>query len=606
MGSRKFGVYESLNPTIKSLSVTPSDFSIGGIIGHFERKYLVPFQVRTPKEKLTIFGVDTADSSFYGSDAVNGFFNNTVGVDAKLFIKSHVGYTGSAIDAVVSYTNIQNQDSTPANVIKLESAYQSNLDYGISGNRTGYTIENAYRFTTTVATSGVTGDSTIILTSVIGIKVGDVVEITGDSSAIYKTITTVNQGTKTIGFSGTLGQAVTAGNATKVMGLKLHIWRRDLNGIVSEVDTQLGSTIVSLNSSDTDNFIESVFNKTSSWVKVTRVSTTPTSPEKDFPANVSTVAYLSSGADGTSPTTSAHWSADLIAFDNTPVRFIANPETTNITIQQAIETYCQGRQDKPKVIYNIPSNQTKSALVTIGNNYQRGDSVLGIIATPSLKIQDPYSNNSVSTRTIPNVGHVMGLEIYTIGNLGVHYIPLKTTPIRGIVDIDNSNQTSFTDADRTDLGDAGINLIQYVKGYGYVLRNGRTPSTSLEFRYFNGIVMREYIGQSIVESLQSNEGEPNSYDKILGGKDAITFFMSRLWRQGSTGTVPTGETFGQFIKSDGTASKESDAYIVQADAINNPVDAIQRGERNYDIWFAYPAPTESIKIGVGILLPSQS
>ena len=55
MGSRKFGVYESLNPTIKSLSVTPSDFSIGGIIGQFERKYLVPFQVRTPKEKLTIF-----------------------------------------------------------------------------------------------------------------------------------------------------------------------------------------------------------------------------------------------------------------------------------------------------------------------------------------------------------------------------------------------------------------------------------------------------------------------------------------------------------------------------------------------------------------------
>jgi len=71
---------------------------------------------------------------------------------------------------------------------------------------------------------------------------------------------------------------------------------------------------------------------------------------------------------------------------------------------------------------------------------------------------------------------------------------------------------------------------------------------------------------------------------------------------GSTGFVPEGETFGQFEKEDGSATKFSDHCQIQADIINNPQANINEGERNLDSWFTYPTPAGSIRIGVGFML----
>jgi hypothetical protein len=85
---------------------------------------------------------------------------------------------------------------------------------------------------------------------------------------------------------------------------------------------------------------------------------------------------------------------------------------------------------------------------------------------------------------------------------------------------------------------------------------------------------------------------------------AILTFMLSLWRKGSTGTVPEGETFGRSVNEDGTLTTWEDHIIIQADAVNNPQSSIDAGERNIDVWFSYPAPATSIQIGVGILLRS--
>jgi phage tail sheath protein FI len=163
--------------------------------------------------------------------------------------------------------------------------------------------------------------------------------------------------------------------------------------------------------------------------------------------------------------------------------------------------------------------------------------------------------------------------------------------------------TFLDDNDRTDLADAGINVIQNISGTGIAIKNFFTPSTTKEFKFANGILMREFIKISVVDSLADTENEPNSYERIQNSRSAVVSFMNRLWRVGSTGNVPTGETFGQTIDPEtGQGSSLSDHFQVQADIINNPQASIEAGERDIDIWFTYPSPAGSIKIGVGLML----
>ena len=264
----------------------------------------------------------------------------------------------------------------------------------------------------------------------------------------------------------------------------------------------------------------------------------------------------------------------------------------------------KGRTDLPKVIVNIAKNRSKSQLLDIGHRFQRTDDVLAVICANFLKITDPFTTSTIAPpREIPNVGHVMGNWIRSIGLKGVHFVPAtKDNPIFGIIGI--VGDQLLNDFDRTDVAQAGINMIQFIQGSGNVIRNFFTPSTSVEFQFANGILMREFIKISSVDSLQNSENTPNSFDRIKSDKTAIVNFLFRLWSVGSTGQVPLGETFGQGINEDGTETVALDHFQVTADAVNNPEIKVQAGERNLDVFFTFPAPAGSIKIGVGILLRS--
>lgn len=609
---RKLGVHGADLPTRKSKVIVPSDFSIAALIGQFERKYSKAFVVYNSREKSEIFG-DDISSSWYGSEEVDAFFNNVGDVGAKLYIKAHVGYTGSAIDAVVASASVNNTDTPVASKLTFKAAYQNKaegaLEYGISGNRTGYTLTNGDRFSTTCLTTGLAADTWIYLTSVADVKVGDTIKIVltdSGGATVYKVVTAVDESTRMVSFSGAIhaSKKATAADVVTVRGVRLRVWRKNIRGTLTEVDTDLGKIYCALNSLVSDYYIENVFS-TSKWIDVTVLTTTPATPDVDFSADVTTVTYLAGGVDGTSATTASHWSLDLTALDNIPCRFICNCETSNITIQQAIETYCKGREDKPKTFAVIPQDQTKTQLITIGNNWQRADDVLAVLCSGWIKITDPFSTSDFAPkRIIPNVGFVMGAFIHTIETKGIHFIMQKDTPLLGVEGIEDSNLTGISDSDRTDLANAGINLIQFVVGYGNIVRNMRTPSTSLEFKYFNAITMREYIKISGVDSLQSSEQQPNTIDRIKEDGDAMRQFFYGLWDHGSTGSVRKGETFGQSQNVDGTLTKFSDHVEVIADITNNPQTSINMGQRNIDSYFTFPAPAESIYVRVGLWLRS--
>lgn len=604
---RRLGVYGANLPTKKTLNVEPSDFSIGGFIIRAERKYDKSFLVNNIGEFREIFGEHVV-SSYYGWDAVQGFFNNILGVTGKLYVKSHVGYTGSAIDAVQANVELDDQAGAPQKTIKLKDGYKGEDGYGVSGNRTGYTITNGDRFSTTLDGGVLASATSAVLDSVADVKIGDIVKfvLTGGAGAtVYKKITNVVESTRTIEWSGALHGSVTGvdGDAVTVIGFRLRTWRKNINGIVEEVETELGKIYCTMEPEVTDYYVQNVHSE-NKWLIAEDLSVTEASPEEEFPADVSTTAYLSSGADGTAPTTYAHWERDVEKLADDPFRFLALPETTDESIQRSLESAMKSRTDNPKVIFNIASNRTKSQLLDIGHRFQRSDDVLGVIVANWLKITDPFSNSPIAPpREVPNVGHVMGAWVRVIGNKGVHYVPaVKDNPLAGIVGVVGTQL--LDDNDRTDVANAGVNMIQEIQGFGTIIRNFFTPSITTEFQFANGILMREFIKVSAVDSLQVSENTPNSFNRIKEDKTAILNFLYRLWSVGSNGNVPTGETFGQTIDDEGNPSAPQDHFQVQADAVNNPLSSVQAGERNLDVYFSYPAPAGSIRIGVGILLLS--
>lgn len=595
---RKLGVNGKNAPTKKSKTVTASDFAIGGLIAEFERKFLVSFPITRPEELTEIF-LNNIDETVYGSDVLNSFFSNLRGTDATIYVKSHVGNDGTVVDAVVA--NVAFNDQTnPA--FKGESAYKGNLSYGVGGNRIGYQIENVNRFETTLSSNIIATDTVIPVDSVIGFRVGDIIEGVINAT-VYGKVLSIDENAKTITLTAQIGDTGTLGEPINVRGFRIKTYYKSITGIETEVEVELGKKILSPEPEVTEFYINNVHseNKFAKWSKVSSASTL----NARFPSNVTTTTFFTSGADGTTPTTSAHWSFNLSSFDNKPVRMIANAETSSFDVNQAGEVYCGARQDTPVWLTLLPENQSKSQLITLGNNYQRSGFVFQVNVAEWLEIQDSFNTapNSPS-RVIPNVGAVMATTFFITATKGIHYIPaVEGANILGVRGLANSNLGENTsDEDRTELAESGINIIQFIIGEGNKIRNFFTASTDEADRFFNGVFMRNFIKISSEDSLQSSENTPNAISKIKSDRDAIFRFMNVLWRKGSTGNVPEGETFGQQENADGTLSKPSDHFQVVADAINNPQSQVNDGNRTLDTTFTFPTPAGSIEINVGILL----
>jgi hypothetical protein len=194
----------------------------------------------------------------------------------------------------------------------------------------------------------------------------------------------------------------------------------------------------------------------------------------------------------------------------------------------------------------------------------------------------------------------MGAWIWNIANNGLHVVPaVANVTIKGVNAVEGD--TLLNDDNRTLVAQAGVNVIQNLPSQGIRIMNFFTPSTSTVYQYANGILLRNYIKISTIDSLGVDVNEPNSIGRIREGKMAILQFGQKLWDRGSTGSVPTGETFGQYEKADGTLTKFDDHFQVTADATNNDITSIQAGNRNYFIYLSFPTPAGSILIGTGLL-----
>lgn len=612
---RRQGVWPQNLPTKKAKAVTPADFAIAGLIGLFDRHFKQVFVAQGPQDVSDVVG-DQGVSAYFGWDAVNGFFANTKGQSAKLYFLSHV----NTIGAVQASQTINNSDGSPAPKLTFSDGYNALgqngvisgvAGYGASGNRTGITIVNGFRAATKVGQTGNANDAFFYSDSPGAFRVGDTIQLNtsgGGAQVIYMKVTAIDFGTSKVSISGTIGAGKTAtlGDVVNILGIQIHTWRKKTDGSVTEVDKQLSALWCTMDPQVLDFYVGNVFSQ-SKFLVLQVLATTPTSPEKDFPANISAPQYPSNGADGTQNATLAtEYAGDLLLFNSAPVRFMANCETTDSATQKAGEAYCNGRLDSPIWIPNLPEAQSKAQLLAIGAQWQRANEVDAVLWDKWMLVTDPFAKTSnAPPRHVPSVGHMMGYWIQIIGTKGTHWAAAQQdTPIMGAIDVSvpSTGDPTLDDQDRTDLLNAGVNVIQNRLGIGIVPRNSNTPSTTLEFMFGNAILQRNFVKNSCVESLQGSENTPNALNRIREDKMAVTAFYLRLWRGGSTGNSPEGEALGQQQNADGSSTKATDHFEVKVDIINNPQDQINLGNRNVDSWFTYVAPSGSIRIGVGFML----
>jgi phage tail sheath protein FI len=609
MGSniRTLGVRGKNLPAKKTISVEASDFLIGGMLLNTERKFAKSFPVTTPEQFAEIFGLQIT-STDYGPDAVKGFFDNVVGVDATLYIQSLLGYSTGAIDSLISEREVEDEGAD-ADAYLIQPAYEDELQYGVNGDRIGSKITQVDRFATEAsATCAATGQSYAELDSVIGISVGDIILFktgVGGADLVYKKVTQVDESAKKVYWTGNFevsggsGETLAINDEVTIPGFTIQIYVKSVNGVETEVDTEIGQVICSSESEVTDFYVDNVF-KASKWLKVTEQSASTLGDR--LPTEDTTVQYCAGGSDGTAVSDSTGQAFFLEYFNNDPIRFLANPETTNEAMQKGLLTYSLGRGDNPIVILNLAENRTKSQLITLGQSYQVSDFSPGVSVANWLKVEDPFSNSNIApARNVPCVGHVMGAWIWTIGTLGIHLIPATSaTTIKGALGV--VGDTLENNRDRTEVAEAGVNVIQEIVGTGIKIMNLFTISTDKAYLFGNGILMRNFIKVSGVDSLGGSENTPNSLNKIKSDKMAMLVFLYKLWANGSTGTVPEGETFGQSEDENNVPTAPEDHFQVIADLTNNPQSKIDSGERNIWVYFTYPAPAGSIEIGVGILL----
>jgi len=589
---RRLGVYGANLPTKKERSVEPADFSIAGLIGYFDRQYNKPFQLRSDIEGKAIFG-DQTNKNAYGWDCLNGFFANLKGASGSIFVLSPVG-----ADAVQASLALKNGDSE--DILTVKASYQGEDEYGVFANRTGVAVEQGAYFETAISAYA---SKVFTVDSCAGLHVGDIVRAhyVGSSTGTdtFTTVVALSESAKTVTVADAVTMADVADYVLQGVGFKLKTYRKSLTGIISEVDKTLGEVWCTLNTNDPDHFVSQVFEQ-SSYIKVV-VNTSATTTDKILPVTA-VLAYLSGGTTGTMPANVSAWKPYFNAFDTLPVRLLALCETANDQVQSALEQYCRNREDNPIAVLVVQYGlATKQSMINTGNFFQRSDEVDALVVGNWLGVPNPFSTSPVAPdREIPCVGHVMGEWIYSIEQNGIHSSPArKNCALAGVNSV--IGYTADKDENRTDLADAGINVIQKMKGKGFILRNAFTPSTAVEFRYSNAVIERNFIKVSCVDSLQDSENTPNTIANVREDRMAVLQFMNKLWRSGSNGSTKEGETFGQYEKDDGSLSTTEDAFEVIADASNNSVATLQAGERNIDIWFMFPAPAGSIKVGVGLI-----
>ncbi len=590
------GIGSEQLPDKTGVTVPFATFSIAGLIMRGRNQYEVAFEVQDNDLIEEIFGEPVR--SYYGADVAQSFFANTD--SATLWVKSAVGNTGAVIDAVVANKTISDAGGAPS--IRIEAAYKSNVAYGANGNNVGYVLTKGNRYNTVLTAIVAIAAEEAHVPGIGDIKVGDIVEFVTTGGNVYKKITAIDEAESKIKWVGAFHATYTGaiGDAVNVLGLRVQTFKKSpTTGRLEEVEKEKGGVYCSFNADDSDTYIENV-HKENIALKITDLQSTSTLDDK-FPITA-TIAYLENGADGTAPTTvSTMMFGNVDCFESTNIRLITCSDNFDQAFFNALEIEMgkRAKEDTPIVIPNCPKNMTEEEMISLGRGNQRSERVYQVPVFTWLTVNDKFATSTTAPdREIPSVGATTGDWIRCGENYGYHEIPAQQKcPIRGATGVVAPKE--FTNIERTNIAEAGVNIIQKIEGKGIIIRNFRTFSTAKGWIYGGVLMMSNFINISVMDSSSPEMGGPNTSEKVKRQEGAVKRFLHDLYLKGTNGSVVEGETFGR-VTVDGVLQDEEQLYQLNMDPTINTQDVLQDGKRYIKIHFQIVSPLEILRVGIGI------
>jgi phage tail sheath protein FI len=267
------------------------------------------------------------------------------------------------------------------------------------------------------------------------------------------------------------------------------------------------------------------------------------------------------------------------AFDAADVQLVAC-ERTDPSITTAALAYCAGRGDCVFVGAVPQGFVAAGQAIAYGQAFQ-GKKVYGALYGPWVMVSDPIGVGNNPMKTLPPVGHVMGVYARVETTRGIWKAPAgDEANLLGVLDV----EYQLSDIEHTALVKQGsINGIRAIPRAGVIVDASRTLSTDTRWLYVNVRLLFNFVKSSLKNGLRWVRQEPNRdmlWDAIK--IQTVTPFLMGLWRQGAFGTGTPAQVF-----------------TVICDASNNPPDQVDQGNLKVEVYFYPSKPAETIIIIVG-------
>jgi hypothetical protein len=494
-----------------------------------------------------------------GTQIVNAINRQTTALIASLDGGSHLALTSTGSIAKLSggFTSLQ-----------LSAA---NATLGLPGTQA----------TGTAATVSGTGTK---LANLAPFNVGDAIHLTDGTNNEFSKITVINPQTGDVTWS----PAVTKVNGSDAHSLLVNRVTFNLNIAVGGNNaSNIVETWTALSMEhDAANYAVNILNDPSSgsqyFVATDKMSNS--GPGVNVPAAIASLKQVTTLGQNGVPTSNdfigdqaAH--TGFYAFDAYNVQLVTC-ERTDSPIVTAGLAYCAGRGDC-MYVGAVPQKSVASrTAITYGQVFQ-AKKVYGALYGPWIVVTDPAGAGNNPTKTLPPVGHVMGVYARITTARGIWKAPAgDEANLLGALDV----EYRLSDVDHTALVKQGsVNGIRAVPGSGVIIDASRTLSTDTRWLYVNVRLLFNYVKSSLKTGLSWVRQEPNRsslWDAIR--IQTVNPFLLGLWRQGAFGT--------------GTAAQ---VFTVICDASNNPPDQVDQGNLTVEIYFYPSRPAETIVIIVG-------
>ena len=303
----------------------------------------------------------------------------------------------------------------------------------------------------------------------------------------------------------------------------------------------------------------------------------------NIPAPNATFTRFTPGRDGT-PTPNdfignqtSH--TGFYAFDATDIQLVGC-ERTDPAIATAALAYCAGRGDCI-FVGAVPQGFVAAGQAIAYGQALQGKKVYGAVYGPWIMVSDPIGVGNTPMKTLPPVGHVMGVYARIETTRGIWKAPAgDEANLLGVLDV----EYRLSDIEHTALVKQGsVNGIRAIPRSGVIVDASRTLSTDTRWLYVNVRLLFNFVKSSLKNGLRWVRQEPNRdtlWDAIK--IQTVTPFLMGLWRQGAFGTGTPAQVF-----------------TVICDASNNPPDQVDQGNLKVEVYFYPSKPAETIIIIVG-------